>query len=282
MLGSLLFYYTGFSKELEGMGTMDWQRWTLRATGVGLPDTSLPRPAQKENALERAERVVIDILMETLGRTNLTSDKTVADTLKADHLLATEVEKAIGKARRTDIRYMSDLSVEVDAEIDLIGPVLGLLIPQTGGGEPVTADTTRCPLCGQPWPSDRPFPKELFPLEVSKAQTYTGLIIDARGSGLQPAIAPKVLNEQNQQVYGPAFVERKYAISRGIVGYMRDLEGALRSKRVGDKPLVIKALRVSGPKRTDVVIPNAQALVLHNIKKNLSFLRQSKVIMVID
>ena len=113
-------------------------------------------------------------------------------------------------------------------------------------------------------------------------QTFTGLIIDARGLGVKPAMAPKVLNEDGKEVYGSAWINRDWAVREGMAGYLKDPLQAQQNPRVTDKPLLVKAIKASGDARVDLVISNADAAMLHGASQNMSFLEKCKVIILVD
>jgi hypothetical protein len=117
---------------------------------------------------------------------------------------------------------------------------------------------------------------------ATPGQAYTGLIVDARGLGVRPAMVPKILNEDGKEVYGSAWVNRDYAVREGMVGYLKDPAAAQANPRVTDKPLMVKALKVSGDGRVDLVITNADAAMLHGAAQNLSFLEKCRVIVLVD
>jgi hypothetical protein len=54
------------------------------------------------------------------------------------------------------------------------------------------------------------------------------------------------------------------------------------SPRVADKPLTVKALKVSGDARVDIVISKADAAVIQGEAQNLSMLEKCKVIILVD
>jgi hypothetical protein len=111
---------------------------------------------------------------------------------------------------------------------------------------------------------------------------YTGLIIDATGLGIRPAMAPKIVDERGEEIYGSRFVSREYAVDIGMVGYDKNLNNARYNERVAGTPLEIKAIKAQGPNKTDVVISNADAMKIHNAAANMNFLQQCKVMFVLD
>ncbi len=95
-------------------------------------------------------------------------------------------------------------------------------------------------------------------------------------------MVPKILNEDGKEVYGSAWVNRDYAVREGMVGYLKDPVAAQANPRVTDKPLMVKALKVSGDARVDLVVTNADAATLHGAAQNLSFLEKCRVIILVD
>jgi len=109
----------------------------------------------------------------------------------------------------------------------------------------------------------------------------TGLVIDARGLKIIPALAPKVLDESGKVVYSSEFVTKDALEQNGVVGYFRSVDAAKKAKRVGNKPLVIKALKAASDGKTDIVLSNADAEKLIAKDANMKFLTEGKVIIVI-
>ena len=169
-------------------------------------------------------------------------------------------QRIIQGAMVMDKKYMSDGSVEVTVGMKLTGALADTLLPK-----PPTPPT------GLP-----------APLTPARRTTYTGLIVDARGLGVRPAMAPKVLNEDGKEVYGSAWINRDYAVREGMVGYLKDPVQAQPNPRVTDKPLMVKAVKASGDARVDMVITNADAAMLHSASQNLSMLEKCRVIILVD
>ena len=79
--------------------------------------------------------------------------------------------------------------------------------------------------------------------------SYTGVIIDASGLGLQPTFSPVIYDTEGRAIYGIKNLNYDSIISEGMVSYARDLESAYQS-RAGANPLVIKAVSASGGKNS--------------------------------
>jgi hypothetical protein len=99
---------------------------------------------------------------------------------------------------------------------------------------------------------------------------------------VHPALAPRVLDENGEEIYGPAFVSREFAVQLGMAGYTTDLSAALSDPRVMDHPLLIKAVKSQGPGRCDLVVSVSDANRLRCNFNHLSFLKRGRVIIVVD
>jgi len=113
-----------------------------------------------------------------------------------------------------------------------------------------------------------------------KGGVATGLIIDGRGLGLRPALLPKIVDQQGQELYVGQVVARTNAVEQGVAGYAKDVNAAANNFRVTDNPAIIKALRATGAARTDIVVGQADAQALLQISKKGEFLQYCRVIIV--
>ena len=242
-------------------GKVDWTTGVITAVGIGAPPAQPANPAQARAMAERAAQVVAyRNMLEAIKGVRVDSTTTVENFIVTSDLIKTQVNGIIQGATIMDKKYMSDGSVEVTVGMKLTGALADALLPKT----PLTS-----PAGGAIAPG-------------TSGQLYTGLIVDARGLGLRPAMAPKILNEDGKEVYGSAWINRDYAVREGMVGYMKDPVTAQANPRVADKPLMVKALKVSGDGRVDTVISNADAAMLQSASQNLSMLEKCRVIILVD
>lgn len=108
----------------------------------------------------------------------------------------------------------------------------------------------------------------------------TGIVIDGRGLGLKPALLPKIVDSQGQEIYVGQVVTRTNAVEQGVAGYAKDVNAAANNFRVTDNPAVIKGVKASGAARTDIVLNQADASVLRELGKKGDFLQYCRVIIV--
>jgi hypothetical protein len=113
-----------------------------------------------------------------------------------------------------------------------------------------------------------------------KGGVATGMVIDGRGLGLRPALLPRIVDLQGQELYVGQVVPRTNAVEQGVAGYAKDVQAAANNFRVTDNPAVIKAVRASGNARTDVVINQADAQAFRDMSNKGDFLKYCRVIIV--
>jgi hypothetical protein len=111
---------------------------------------------------------------------------------------------------------------------------------------------------------------------------FTGLVIDATGLKVKPAMAPRIVDPQGNEVYGTGMVNREYAVQQGLVGYARAVADAQRDGRVTDRPLVVKGTKALGTRSSDVQVSDATAQQIREAAQHLSFLEQCRVMIVVD
>lgn len=109
----------------------------------------------------------------------------------------------------------------------------------------------------------------------------TGLVLDARGSNFIPSMSPKVRQLRAGVLY-PNEAHQGERKERGqlVSLFTRDLDTAKRHPVVGERPIVLKALRTFGQTRTQIVLgTQASAQLKELIAKG--FLKDSGVIIVL-
>ena len=270
--------------------TVDWSNQIIQATGIGASNPNLPAAAARSNAIRAAKMDAWRNLLETVKGVYLSSETTVRNAMVESDVIQTRVEGILKNFRTVGgPKYLSDGSVEVVVEMPITGQLTDALLPgQFGGGQFMTAGQMLCPTCGQPWPQGRPVPPGVNLQQVGgtmsgvSSSVYTGLVIDCKGLGVRPAMAPKIVDENGTEVYGSKFVSRKWAVEMGMVGYDKDVNRARQNDRVTNNPLIIKGLRASGQNKTDIVVSAADAALIHQAAANQNFLDKCKVMFIVN
>lgn len=110
---------------------------------------------------------------------------------------------------------------------------------------------------------------------------FSSVIVDCRGLNLRASIAPKLLDVSGREVYGTVRVDPDFAIETGIVGYPRSMYDALRAKRAGNRPLIVRAVR-AGKGGTDAILSYEDAERLLDANRRDRFFEKTRVIFLCD
>lgn len=251
--------------------SLDYSRYSLVVMSMGQgPIGAQDAAALKERALGVLKSARYD------------RDWTVGAYLSSHPLAQRRLERMNLASQRLNTRYLSDGTVSTEYEYPITGVVLGLMLPTTSA--PRLLGRTACPCCGQPWPEGEEPPEgvRLVPYESGNTPSYTGIVIDARGLGLRPALFPRVVTENGEEVIGPDFARPEPVAQLGLVGYYFDRTGALTSERIGVSPLMVRALAVTGANSCDLVISRADAARIHGSRSNLELLSRCRVGILAD
>ncbi len=262
-------------------GGVNWTTQVITASAIGVAPPYAQSPEHGRALAITAGAVLArqELLAVARGMT-IDSRTTVQAAMVSSSVTEARVSGVIRGAQVVATRDLGGGAVEVTVAIPATGEFADLLLPRPPQNIPPAATVTPAPMPAPPPAATPPSPAPPRPSTV--ASVYTGLVIDARGLGVKPAMAPKVLSDGGQEVYGFSVVDRNWVIQQGMAGYAKDLTTAQAHSRVTDKPLTVKATSASGSNKTDVVISNADAQLLLGSGQNLSFLEQARVMLVVD
>lgn len=271
---------------------VDWSKGRITAVGIGTSPMNAMSSAQRRAMALRCG--VIDArrkLLETVKGVQIDSVTRVEDYMVSSDHVESRINGMLSHSQILGSRVLSDGSVEVTVGMNLHGDLAKLLMPLDEPGsvdmqpaaapEPEGVVIEPEPLPGPQVASIAPAPAPA-PVPVQAPAEITGLIVDASGLGAKPAMSPKLFDEDGQEVYGAKFVSREYAIQQGMAGYAKDMQSATNNPRVGAHPQRIKALRVAGKAKTDLVISNKDADMIRTLAAGDDFLEKCRVMIVLD
>lgn len=294
--------------EAVGSGEINWSQGIVTAKGSGAPPKESKNIAQARLMTERA--AVADArrnLLETLKGVRVDSITHVEDYMVQNDEIRLRTEGLIQAS--TEIRklrkYLSDGAIEVTVAMSLGGDFLSLLMslpksaPALQPGAPPTLppEKPRSLLSGIPPDEKKEAPPAVPPISkgeekpVSKPEPkpsladlppYTGLVVDARGLQVQPALVPKVLDEQGVELYQGGYVSHEKVAQSGVALYARDLTSAQTHSRVGKNPMTVKGFKINPGNPSDIILsPDGTKRVAPFTRKG-TFLEECKVMIVID
>jgi len=261
--------------ELKENGSVDWTSGVVEARGTGIPPTftyyGKPQTDQQKT-LSRATSKAQHNLLETIVRLRINAESRVIDIVETYPSIMAQLRDMIQKAPEVEqLRQLQyDGTVEVWSRMKLNGGFCQLILPL----EIRQIETIKQVVTPKRYKISQTQPR------LSKI--YTGMIVDARGMRAVPVLVPRILDENLEEVFGPAFVSREFAVQHGVARYTTDIRKAKVNARVSENPLIVKALKVIWPGRCDFIISNADAAKLKSASEHLKFLKECRVIIVLD
>jgi hypothetical protein len=233
---------------LSEPGSVDWQKRVGRCTGSGAANLkdAAGNPAVARIGAERAARLdALRNCLEVMKGVTVSGTQTVGSAIGADSSVRGSVEGAVRGFRTVATRYFSDGGVEIDVEVPL-DAVGDALLPRAAAALAATGPTS--------------------------------LVVDATGLKVAPALAPRLLDEGGKELYGASALGESARRGGGVAAYARSLDAARRdlATRLGDRPLVVKAVRAQG---TDLVLAAADAAAF---AVRPPYLAEGRVIIVTD
>lgn len=231
-------------------GSVNWTEGLALSQGNATGSVRRGTAATGQVAIQAARHT----LGRLLGQVRLDATQTLGQAMQAGAAPAPALEAILEQATVATTRYGAGGAVETTLQLALAGPLTALLLPAPAAQ----------------------------PESDTKAEAvHTGVVIDARGLAIQPALFPRIVDERGQPLYTPEVVEREAAIQQGYVAYAKTIDQAPLPARVGDHPLVVRALRVAGSTRVDLVLSNAEAARLRDYPATRRLVRQCRLLIVI-
>ncbi len=240
-------------------GEINWSKKTVTATGSGAATLTNGNVAQARLMAERAAKLdALRNILETIQGIQVTGTRNAGDIMSNGEVKSKISGMAQG-FKVVDTKYYSDGSVDVIVQMPIDENLTNALVEK-----PKAATAAKAPR----------------KLNTEGPESFSGLVINARGLGVTPSMAPRVVDESGKEVYGAEVVSEKGLQQGGIASYAKNDNQA--KERTGTKPMVIKALRLADKSKTDVVVANGDADKLRDPNTNLSFLADGKVVILVD
>ena len=261
--------------QVLNTGCIDWSAGTIKVRGVATPPTTDDGESNDSpmDILDAARQTAQSNLIETAGAIPINAGSRIADRMAQSTDFRDGLISLARNASLTRKEYLSDGTVEIELTMNLTGGFSQFVLPEEiRQVDSVVTMTAAEPDAGMP----------AKPAEGIDGGAFTGLIIDATGIGAKPSMAPVVVDESEDVVYGPAFISREFAVSRGMSGFATTLAAARSDKRVGPRPLVVKAIRTRSTGETDLVVSSADGARLRSSVVHLNFLKACRVSIVMD
>lgn len=281
---SILFFLvsTAYSAESCNQTTtsscIDWKDGVIYAVGMGVPNPKFKSRAQQNfSAQKAAETVAKRNLLQMVEELHVTSSTTVKDGMLESDEIKTVISGTLRQVRTIgQPRAMADGSVWVTVAMHMKNLLPSLLGEQAYGNfiPPAVKAPVAIKEAEKTQMKKQPVARE--------KQIYTGLIVDARGLNVVPALSPKIMDKAGKELYGSAYVDREFAVKMGMAGYGKTPEEIINNDRIARNPLKIKAISKSKEGASDLIINAEDADLLRNVYKTQTFLREARVMILVD
>ncbi|MBX3324795.1 MAG: hypothetical protein U0223_15925 [Nitrospira sp.] len=275
-------------------GSYNWTTDTATATGVGIPPQNITNAFQaREMTRTAAWSVALANLLEVVNGIRVDAQTTIKNHVTSNAEVQTHIEGMVKRASVIEEKELPTGEFRITVQMH-VPP--GILPPNVNPGPPtvVVSEPKRIP--GGPPPMEEQKikkgnspPKTKTPPEPPT--TYTGVLVDARGTKMKPAMKPRIgTKDKADSVYcefhvgetiisGPTVPKED---QRKIAWYEFDEAKARSHARAGKNPLIIKAAQASGANNSDLIIDEtlAQKLALSPVAQDLLY--NAKVVILTD
>jgi len=258
-----LFILSGLAYG-EKHGRINWSRRFVEATGVGAASPRVSNTQKiREDATIAARKAVYANLLETIKKLQITATQTLGNMVEKKNMIQGDLVTLLHSAPVLKTDYLSDGSVTVKVRMGLDGELAQLILP-----DEIT---------------------QLESINIGNEQhksgqeaVYTGLIVDARGLSFKPAMSLKLVDDRDQEVYGPKYASRECAVRWGFCEYTDQIDLAKAFKRLGNNPIMVKGIRLKTPGVSTLVISDTDVSKIRSKAAHLVFLKKCRVVIVMD
>lgn len=236
-------------EELDG-GKVDWTAMKLLASAEGERTTGAMTDVE---ALEGSARSRLGPRMLDLAKqVRVTSEQDAGDLLDAGDAVADRLDANLAIWEVYEVRYYTSGGVEMDGALP-IQPWLRPALTARAAGK------------------DRP--------GGAAAAAITGLLVDARGVAVKPAVAPRILDPSGAAIYELSTLTVHAASQRGPVVWVRDPADPVAVRRAGEQPLIVRAAGVKDG--CDLVLSAEDAAKVRDAASGAGFLLNGQVAVVV-
>ncbi|MBG0789277.1 MAG: hypothetical protein H0S80_02140 [Desulfovibrionaceae bacterium] len=274
ILSLLVFYstahaFTGYVQRFDEGRTIAWGDGGVTVVGEveadAEDDAEAASPLSVRKAASKARKQMLDMILSV----RIDAKQTVSAYLSDNDDLAAQLRGQIHNSLFEGPDLLRDARTVTVSE-SLRGKLAELILPKTvpfQSGIPPRLSTATGPA--------------FVPEPVGGAGGYTGVIVDARGLDVTPCLLPVIYGQDGLGAYGAFLVSRQTAVENGVAAYANTASPEVLAERVGKHPLAVKAARVYGSWKTDLVVSTQEAALIRAIMQS-GATRKGGVVIVID
>lgn len=270
--------FGGLVVEMSG-SKVNWGDGYISATSEILPmqDTIDPQRtralAVRQGGVETRKK-----LLDTVLSLSLDGSRSIAD-VHGDDLKVMNSLRGFIQNSLLETSVQESGTVTISASLDLRDGLSSIIIPPTIPFLSGIAPT----LSGKR--SDEDMVQELSDaagFNGREAGVHSGVVIDARGFRLNPVLLPLIYDGRGVGVYGAFSVSREAVIKNGLVAYMTDEDSENLKNRVGNFPLKVKPVNVTGTGYSDLILSLEDGAKVKSVLKRKSVVDKCSVVILVD
>ncbi len=246
----------------QNSAAVDWRRMELvvsAASSISEEETGNAADWQYA-AQQHAEELLFENFIRAMNNLRVDAYRTAADIIRADYTKNQHLYTYYVGVKKSKIQYIQQ-DVIIEKSFPLFGENGFLHILFEAGYD--TGD----------FPTYNRFVHSTI---------FTGLIVDARGLGKQPAAAPRIFDNNHTLVFSPDLMYPENFRKWGAVQYTDDPNDQSTGMRIGDNPYRVVAVHDDRLIETDIAISGDDAQVLLQNKNSRENLMQGKVLIIVD
>ena len=237
-------------EEDLGGGRVDWTTLRLVAGAEGVPSSGV---MVNLGTLEGDARTHLGPKILALARkVRISSTRLAGDILDAGDAVADRVDDNLSTWEVFDVKYFASGGVSLEGALPLQSWLRPALTTLATGQE----------------------------RSAPPAAPVTGLVVDARGLKVLPAIGPRLLDPSGAVLYELATMSRLSARQRAPAVYVHEPADPIAARRAGAEPTFAKAIDVKDG--CDLVLAPADASRVASLATQSPFLLQGHVVVVVD
>lgn len=254
------------SESTDGIdvnGKIDWNNGVIQVVGMGFAPSNAINGSQAAVLARRG--AMLDgyrNLLETIKGIRIDAESSMIN-LQVNDSIRSKVFGLVRGAHIVSEQAVTDGGYKVTMEVKLYGEnSIAAAVFQNNGVAQSLPESTK--------PA----------AQYSTLPDYTGVVIDARGLGLERVMSPLVSDDKGRKIYGHQFLDADFIVKNGMVDYITpDAINEVNSgrSRAGSNPLIIKAIAVQDF-NANVVISEDDANKILIANKQTGFLAQTKVV----
>ncbi|EKD27291.1 MAG: hypothetical protein ACD_79C00770G0005 [uncultured bacterium] len=291
---------------------VNWTAGEVCATGVGILTSTKWTMEDKINAHRAASLDALRKLTETIGKIYVDSDVKISTFYENDNIFKKKIDGIVRNFSEKKVNFTDDgvCKVEISVPINGDGSIADVFL----GGQDIPkvedfADKNKVVTNEASSPSVTTEPVKKVEMasipqkeepqvnpsidasikssqdgdtkpEETKIAQISGLVINAAGLDVRPALNPKIVSETGEEFYGFNKADKDFRRLNGLASYAVNMDDACLDKRVIETPFTMEAKGVVEGKPATIIVNSKDIEKFSRLDGNTRILNHCRVIIV--